>query len=86
MIFFEGIDVNETRASKDSATCHYWYFLGKGFKFQPNFCHGCHDILTMNINLSDIDILNIKSADYCCITSGISINEAINVMQNADFT
>ena len=61
-------------------------FLGKGFKFQPNFCHGCHDILTMNINLSDIDILNIKSADYCCIISGISINEAINVMQNADFT
>ena len=29
---------------------------------------------------SDIAILNIKSADYCYIISGISKNEAINLM------
>ena len=40
----------------------------------------------MSINLSDIAILNIKNADYCCIISGISKNEAINLMQNADLT
>ena len=33
-----------------------------------------------------INILNNKSADYCCIISGISKNEAINLMQNADLT
>ena len=38
------------------------------------------------MNLNDIAILNIKSADYCCISSGISKNEAINLMQNADLT
>ena len=38
------------------------------------------------MNLSDIAILNIKSSDYRCIISRISKNEAINVMQNADFT
>ena len=38
------------------------------------------------MNLSDIAILSIKSADYCCIIRGISKNEDINLMQNVDLT
>ena len=38
------------------------------------------------MNLSDIAILNIKSADYCCIISGISKSGAMNLMQNIDLT
>ena len=33
----EGIDINKTGASKDCSIWHYWYFLNKVFKFQPNF-------------------------------------------------
>ena len=80
----EGIDVNKTSASKECDVCHYWYFLNFSFKFQPNVCNRCHDLLMMSMNLSDIAILNIKGSDYCCIISLISKNEAINVMQNAD--
>ena len=40
----------------------------------------------MSMNLSDIAILNNESADYCCIISGISKSEAINLMQNIDLT
>ena len=40
----------------------------------------------ISVNLSDITILSINSADYCCIISGISKNETINVMQNVDLT
>ena len=36
------------------------------------------------MNLSDIAILNIRSADYCCIISGITKSEAINLMKNID--
>ena len=36
------------------------------------------------MNLSDIAILNIQSADYCCIISGITKSEAINLMKNID--
>ena len=36
----------------------------------------------MSMNLSDFAILNIKGSDYRCIISGISKNEAINLMQN----
>ena len=55
----EGIDVNEISASKEFDVCHYWYFLNYSFKFQPNICNRCHDLLMMSVNLSDIAILNI---------------------------
>ena len=32
----ERIDVKKTRESKECNICHYWYFLNKGFKLQPN--------------------------------------------------
>ena len=81
----EGIDVNKISSSKEWDIYHY-YFLKKGFKFQPNVCNRCHDLLILSMNLSDIAILNIKSADYCCIISGIGKNETINLMQNDDLT
>ena len=40
----------------------------------------------MSVNLSDIDILNIKGSVYRCIISLISKNQAINLLQNADLT
>ena len=63
----EGIDINKTSESKE-CVCHYWYFLNKVFKFQPDVCNRRHDVLTMSINLSDIDILNINGVDYRVIT------------------
>ena len=82
----EGIDVNKTSALKECGICHYWYFLNYSFKFQPNVCNRCHDLLMMSINLSDIGILNIKGSDYHFIINLISKNEAIKLMQNADLT
>ena len=82
----EGIDINKTSASEQGDICHYWYFLSYSFKFQPNVCNRCHDLLLMSINLCNIAILNIKGSDYCSIISLISKNEAINLLQNADLT
>ena len=92
MIYFhridvsEGTDVNKTSASKECNDCYYWYFLSYSFKFQPNVCNRCHGLLMMFTNLSDIAILNIKGSDYHCIISLFSKIEAINLIQNADFT
>ena len=83
---FDGIDVNETNKPKDCNICHYWLFLNNRFKFQPNVCNGCHDLLMMFMNFSDIAILNIKSADYRFIISSISKSEVKNLMQNIDLT
>ena len=59
--------------------------LDKGFKFQPDVCNGCHDVLMMYMNLGNIAILNINGAYYRCIANGISKNEAINLLKNVDF-
>ena len=40
----------------------------------------------MSMNLSDIDILNMKDSDYRGVISLISKNEAINFMKSADLT
>ena len=76
----EGIDVNKASKSKECNICHYWYFLNKDFKFQPNVCNRYHDLLMMSMNLSDIAILNIKSLDSRCIIRGIRKNKAINLI------
>ena len=77
----EGIDVHKTSEPNECGICHYWYFLNRGFKFQPNVCNKCYDLLMMPMKLCDIAILNIKNADYCCIISKIG---NINLMQNAN--
>ena len=82
----EEIDVNKASASKDFNVSYYWYFLNYSFKFQPNVCNRCHDLLMMPINLSSIAILNINGSGYCYIISLISKNEAIDLLQNADLT
>ena len=60
--------------------------VNNSFKFQLNVCNRCHDLLIISINLNGIAILNINSSDYCCLIRLISENEAINLMQTADFT
>ena len=67
--FSKEIDVNKTSASNEYDTCQYWCFLNKGFNFQRNVCNRSHDLLMISMNLSDIAILNMKGADYCCIIS-----------------
>ena len=79
----EGVDVNNTSASKKCDVCHYLYFLNYSFRFQPNVCIRWHDLL-MSTNFSDIAILNIRCSEYCCIISSISKNEVINLFQNVN--
>ena len=36
----EGIDLNETSASKECELCHYSFFKHIGFKFEEHVCNG----------------------------------------------
>ena len=49
----EGIDVTKSSDSKECTICHYWYFK-HGFKFQKSFYNGCHDLLMLSLDISDI--------------------------------
>ena len=91
MLHFEKIDVSEgigvykTSASKECDIGHYWYFLNKRFRFQPYVCNWCHALL-MFMSLSNIALLKIKNADYCCIITGINRSKATKLLQNIDST
>ena len=82
----EGIDINKTSVSKKCDICHYWYFLEREFQFQHYVCNGCHDVLMISMNLSNIAILKVHGVDYRCIIIGISKTEATKLMQNIDFS
>ena len=46
---FGGIGVNKTSESKERDIFHYWYFLDKGFKFQPDARIGCLNLAINNV-------------------------------------
>ena len=57
LTLLKGIDINKTGASKECDICHYWYFLDKGVTLRLDVYNGCHDLLAMSMNFSNIAIL-----------------------------
>ena len=35
----------------------FCYFLDKGYKYEPYFCNGCHDLIQKVINFNDVAIV-----------------------------
>ena len=79
-----GIDIYKTSTPNECDISHYWHFLDKGFKFQPQVCYECHDVLMMSMNLSDIAILKIHGFDCRCVINGISKTEAMGLFNNVN--
>ena len=46
--------------------CNYWFF-NHGFGFQDSVCNSCHDLTILSGNISNIAIITVTNADYCCI-------------------
>ena len=81
----EGIDINKTNASKECDICHYWYFLDEGFKYEPNLCNGCHDLMQKAMNFNVVHIVSVKRSDYRIHFWYTSKDDAISIMKNSDF-
>ena len=80
----EGIDINNTNASKKCYICHYWYFKDIGFKYGPYFYNSCHNVTQNAMSFNDIAIVSVKGSDYRIHFWYMSKN-AINVMKNSNF-
>ena len=77
----KGIDLTKSNNSKECMICHYWFF-NHGVKFQDSVCDGCHDLIILSVNISNIAIITVKNIDYRCIIHNISKSEAINLLKN----
>ena len=80
----EGSYVNKTNALKYCDICHYWYFLDKGFKFEPYLCNGCHDLMQKPMNFNDIAVVSVKGNDYRIHFLYMNKDDAINTMKNSN--
>ena len=78
----KGIDPAKSSNSKECMVCHYWFF-NHGFKDQDSVCNGCHDLLMLCVNISNIAIIPAKESDYHCIIHDIHKSEAINLFENS---
>ena len=74
----EGIDIKKTIVSKECDICHYWYFSGKSFKYEPYICNGCHDFMQKAMNLNDVPIVSKMNFWY------MSKDDVINIMKNSN--
>ena len=54
----EGINPTKSNNSKECMICHYWFF-NHGCKFQDFACNGCHDLIMLSVNVSDIAIITV---------------------------
>ena len=79
----ERININKTNASKECDICPYWYFLDKGFKYEPYLCNGCHDLMQKAINFINVAVVSIKGNDYRIHFWYISKDDAIKIMKNS---
>ena len=70
MLEYGRIDVSErnvvikTNASKESDIYHYWCFKDIGFKYEPCFCDGYHDLMQKAMNFNDVAIVSVKGNYY----------------------
>ena len=79
----EGIDINETNASKECDICHCWYFLDKSLNYKPYLCNDCHHLMQKAINFNDVAIVSIKGNDNRIHFWYMSKDDAISIMNNS---
>ena len=53
------------------------------FKFQDYVRNGCHDLIMLCLNISNIAIVTVKGVDYHCIIHDTSKSEAIRLLENS---
>ena len=88
MLYCDRIDISKatdlakSNRSKECMISQYWFF-NHGFKFQDSIYNGCHDLMMLCLNISDIAIITVKIVDYRCIVCNISKSEVINLLKNS---
>ena len=82
----ERIDVNKTSLSKECDIWHYWYFKDIGFKYEPYFCNGCHDLMQKAVSFNNVANVYVKGSAYRIHFWFISKDDAINIMNGYNLT
>ena len=63
--------------------CHYWYFKGIGFKYEPHLCNGFHGLMQKVVSFNNIAIAYLKRSAYGIHFWYMSKDGGINIMNNS---
>ena len=80
----ERIDINKTNTSKECKICHYWYFKGLGFKYEPYPCNSCHGLMQKAISFNDVAIVYDKGSAYRIHFWYISKDDTISIINSSN--
>ena len=80
----EEIDVNKTNASKKCDIFHYSYFKDIGFKYEPQLCNGCHDLMQEAMSFDDVAIIYVKGSTYRIHFWYMSKDDTISIMNSSN--
>ena len=69
-------DVAKSNNGEEYVLFRYWFFNHK-FKFQNFVFNGCHDLMMLYVNFSDIAIITVKGVDYCIIQALANLKQFI---------
>ena len=56
-------------------------FLDIGFKYEPNLCNGCNDLMQKAINFNDVATASVKGSDYRIHFWYMSQNDVTNIIK-----
>ena len=77
------ITLAEKENSYKCSSCTVYTELFWIFNYEDYACNGCHNLLMMAYSLDNIVILCVN-VSFCCILLGISRNEALRRLNNAN--
>ena len=69
---------------KKRPICHYWYFKDIGFKYEPYFCNGYHDLMQKAMGFNGIAIVYIQENAYRIHLWYMSKDDAIKTMTGSN--
>ena len=75
----KGIDVKKADGSRECIICHYWYFFKISFRFQPEGCNGCHDLMEKAMDFNVV-VVTVKENNYRIRFLYMGENEVINLL------
>ena len=59
-----GIVINNICGLRECIMNRYWYFLEINFRFEPEVCDGCHDLMQKTMSFNNVANVSVKENDY----------------------
>ena len=70
--------------SRFCRVCKFWFFVDRNINYEDYACNGCHNLLMIAYSLDNIFILRVNDVSFRYILLGISRNEALKRLNNAN--